>query len=98
MKLIQILEAEEQEPAFLAPELYDEIARGMEQAINGVTYVEGEGGGSTRVDFGGESLWFRSRHDGNVEVEGSAPPKYKNQIIKYLRPFGAQIVNGIKWT
>lgn len=53
--------------------------------FNGATYVESEGGDTLRIDFdNGGSVWFRSRSDGSIEIDGGAG-KYSNAIKAFAK-------------
>lgn len=62
----------------------DEVARKVEQQLNAATYCEAEGP-DTRVDIvDGTSVWFRSRPDGLVEVEGHVAKSMKMKVRKIV--------------
>ena len=74
---------------------HDDIARDMEQQINGVTYCESEGTKTTRVDFGQNSIWFSCGID-YVHVTGNMLKRNKRDIDNFLKSY-KEIKNEIKY-
>ena len=75
---------------------HDDIARNIEQEIDGVTYVESEGSNSTRVDFGQQSIWLEKYLEGIIYISGSLSTKKFNIIKKYLQQYGNKVKNNTK--
>ena len=75
---------------------HDDIARDIEQKIDNVTYVESEGSLSTRVDFGGESIWLGKDPEGFIDIDGNLSSKNFKAIKKYLKKYGDKVRNDTK--
>lgn len=75
---------------------HDDIARDIEQKVDGVTYVESEGPTVTRVDFGGESIWFGKYEDDIIAVDGNLSSKNFKAIKKCLKQYGDKVRNDTK--